>query len=111
MLEFPFMEVDEAAVAFGGIPNYNQVFRACPPEFFDRVSNQWYRLASKLFLGRITFEELRGFQVKAVSQEEADMKIAYLKTWIESFAPPHHIKMAVCAWLLSLMLEKVPELK
>lgn len=105
--KFPFAPVTDVQVVFGGIPNYDEVLAACPKEFRD--FNPWSDLAEKIFFFGLREDAIRKIGIKATSQEEADMKWAYFRTWLGSFAPKHQDKVAVCGWLLSLMLAELPQ--
>ncbi len=109
-LEFPFVEVDVISMTFGGIPNYREVVDACPQEFERYHSNPWCEVAAHIFFFGVKPEESSQFKISAANQAEADMKMNYFRTWLGSFNPPHEVKMRVCGWLLSLMLEKPPVL-
>ena len=110
-LSFPFAPVSDVDLAFGGIPNYDEAMKACPSEFIREWSdNPWYDLAEKIFFFGSKKEELCKFKFRATSQEEVDMMWAYFRTWLGSYRPKHEDKIAVCGWLLSLMLTELPQL-
>ena len=111
-LEFPFVEVDLFSVAFGGIPNYEQVVQACPDEFRrGSFRNPWCQVFSHMFFKGVKSEELSLFHFKTQDPNIAEAQMLYLRTWMGSYEPRHEVKEAVCGWLLSLMLEDVPAFK
>jgi len=102
-VEFPFVEVTDIDVVFGGIPNYDSVLEACPQEFYE--SNRFSSIASKWFnIGLDPETDLAGYAMSAKSMEEAIMQRKYVEAWLGSFRPKHQEKIAVTGWLLSLML-------
>src|ERR1035437_8274293 len=102
-LEFPFVEVDDPAVVFGGIPNYDAVLQACPPDFYRE--NKFGRLASKWFMNELDpATDLAGYEMSADLLEDAVNQRRYVETWLRSYRPRIEDKIAVSGWLLSLML-------
>jgi len=102
-IEFPFEEVDDVAIAFGGIPNYERVVAACPPEFYKR--NHYSDIAWKWFTQELDVEkDMAGLALRAENVEDSIAQQRYVETWIRSYTPSHEEKMAVGGWLLSLML-------
>ena len=107
-LEFPFTEVQDVELAFGGIPNYDSVLAACPSEFYTR--NQFSEMAAKWFRGVLDpVTDMVGFEIREPDMEDAVMQRRYVETWIKSFRPSHEEKLAVTGWLLSLMLVEIEE--
>ena len=107
-VEFPFSEVTDVEVAFGGIPNYEEVLAACPPEFYER--NQFSEMASKWFNGGLDpATDMAGFEIREPDPQDAVMQRKYIETWLKSFRPRHQEKLAVTGWLLSRMLVEVEE--
>ena len=103
-VEFPFEEVQDVHVAFGGIANYDEVLKACPKDFYER--NPFSALAEKWFeVGLNPAEDLAGYNLTAETTEDAIMQRKYIESWMRSFRPKHETKIAVSGWLLSLMLE------
>ncbi len=105
-LEFPFVPVTDAHIAFGGIPNRDIVLEACPEEFFD-PNNSFRVLANKVRYGEIDPEnDLKGY---VLARDVVIEQKRYLDAWIASYALHDEQKMAVAGWLLSLMLVKESE--
>lgn len=103
-IEFPFAKVTDVDIVFGGIPNYDQVLAACPEDFYR--DNRYSGIASKwLTEGLDPAKDLAGLVLRAESTEDAINQRRYVETWLGSFEPPRQDKVAVCGWLLSLMLE------
>jgi hypothetical protein len=107
-IEFPFEKVDDVAIAFGGIPNYERAVAACPPEFYER--NDYSDIARTWFHNGLDPEQdMAGYGIRADNIEDAVDQRRYVETWLRSFTPSHQEKMAVGGWLLSLMLVKPEE--
>jgi hypothetical protein len=109
-LEFPFLNVDDVEIAFGGIRNYGEVCAAVPTQFYEH--NEWSSMASYFFSQPLTENDAErlGAAVKIDSKVVVKAQFDYLRTWLGSFQPKHEIKMAVCSWLLSLMFKHPVEL-
>jgi len=103
-IEFPFALVDDVDIAFGGIPNYDAVLAACPPEFYS--DNEFSDMAQRWFIneGLDPETDLAGFGIRAEAIEDAVQQRRYAEAWIGSYQPHHQDKLAVIGWLLSLML-------
>jgi hypothetical protein len=102
-IEFPFVEVTDVDIAFGGIPNYEEALAACPPEFYS--DNEFSALAQKWFSEGLQPEtDLAGFGIRVEAIEDAVQQRRYVEAWLGSFEPHHQDKIAVSGWLLSLML-------
>jgi hypothetical protein len=104
-LNFPFVDVDGAAIFLGDIPNMDEVAKACPDEFRN-YRNKWTKLAAHMFFS--------GYDLRTLKWHNPALKnrqLAYFKCWLSSFAPKHEVKEAVCGWLLSLMLLECPEVR
>jgi hypothetical protein len=106
-LQFPFVEVSQIEVAFGGIPNYKEVVEACPKEFYD--SNGWSNAAMRIFSNGMSEKDAEQVEFKTDDVEVAKAQFAYMQAWLGSFSPPHEVKRAVCGWLLSEMLTGCPQ--
>jgi hypothetical protein len=106
-LGFPFMELNAIERAFGRIPNASDVALACPAVFY-LDDNCWTRLAAYIVLVSLTDDEIEQFQIHAEMQEYEEVLMVYLGAWVDS-RHPHLVKIAVTAWLLSLMLTKCPQ--
>lgn len=105
-IEFPFAKVTDVDIVFGGIPNYDQVLAACPEDFYR--DNRYSDIAVKwLSQGLDPAKDMAGLVIRAAATEDAVDQRRYVETWIGSYEPRYQDKVAVCGWLLSLML--VPE--
>lgn len=109
-LEFPFLELQPFEVVFGGIPNYEKVVEAVPPEFYN--SNEWSDVAHYIFRNELTATDMEqmGNLFRTDSGEVMKAQFAYLRAWLGSYKPSHQVKTAVCGWLMSLMFTAVPQL-
>lgn len=107
-IEFPFDKVSDVDIVFGGIPNYEEVLAACPESFYR--DNRYSDIAAKwLSQGLDPATDMAGLVIRAASTEDATDQRRYVETWLGSFEPPHQDKVAVCGWLLSLMLAPAEE--
>lgn len=109
-LAFPFLELQDYEVVFGGISNYQAVVAAVPDDFFR--PNRWSDAAMYLFSNHMTesdMEQMAGL-FKTDSTAVAKAQFAYLRAWLGSFQPKHEVKAAVTGWLMSLMFTAVPQL-
>jgi hypothetical protein len=109
-LEFPFLELNDYEVVFGGIRNYQEVIAAVPSAFYN--PNAWSDAALYLFKMPLTDkdrEQLNGLFITD-SADVAKAQVAYLRAWLGSFEPQHQVKTAVCGWLMSKMFTSAPKL-
>lgn len=105
-LSFPFYVVDRVTMIFGAnIPGYTEVINAVPQEFHNS-RNPWCELAEHIF-----FRGADASNWKFRSPHLKTLQMAYLRTWLGSFDPPHEVKERVCGWLLSLMLTECPKVR
>lgn len=109
-VKFPFALVDTMETATGRIPNYMAVVTGCPHDFFE--GNEWTVAAQQMIDKRPTVKQW----VKIMNERRETsvttvlMQHLYVETWLESWMPPAHVKVAVVGWLLSLMLKQPPTL-
>lgn len=103
-LQFPFLKLEDYEIAFGGIRNINEVCAAVPEQFYEY--NEWSSMARTIFSVGLTEADAEklGEALKTESLPVAQAQYGYFRAWLGSFQPKHEIKMAVCGWLLSLML-------
>lgn len=101
-LSFPFYDVDGITMILGAdIPGMRAVIDWCPQEFQDD-GNRWCRLAQSIIGGA----NVSGWKFREPALSVRQLR--YLKTWLGSWDPRHEDKIAVCGWLLSLMLAEYP---
>lgn len=89
---------------FGGLSNEIELAKKCPEEF--KQDNPWSDYALKLFYsgGKIS-----NWEWKSEDIQEQKTQITYFKCLLETFYLSHEDKTAVSGWMLSNMLNKVPE--
>jgi hypothetical protein len=109
-LQFPFLKLNDVQVVFSGIPNYNAVISACPPDFLS-LSGNWAHAALKLQFGGWTEERMQWAveHLRTSDSKIAKAQVDYINAWLRSYAPPQQTKQAVCSWLLSLTFRECPQ--
>lgn len=115
-LELPFAPVNDAEIAFGGIPNMEAAIAACPQSFQQgggKDARAYQTLANDLFAhfaGWRSMTEAQLSEMKAATDMErySEAKWRYIQCWLKSFAPSHQDKEAVVAWCLSLIMKHPP---
>lgn len=106
-LEFPFTEVSQFEVAIYGISNFLEAIKACPVEFRS-YRNPWNFLAETMILNPRAVDTSL-FQHRETDPVNRASKKSYLDAWLMWRFPIREEKVAVCGWLLSLMLTDLPE--
>jgi len=88
----------------GGLSNEEDLVKQCPPEF--RQGNDWSGYASSLF-----FEggQVSHWKWKSDDDEIKGKQMACFHGLLSTFGIGHHEKESVAGWMLSEMLEEVPE--
>ena len=110
---FPFVKLSPQSAMWGDIPgdNFEETVDQCPTEFLGQ--NVWSEAAKKIF-----FHEDLG-EIKAIidrltlitsDPELATVQRTYLLAWIMNERAVFDVKMSVCGWVLSLMVEECPTL-
>lgn len=89
---------------FGGLSNERELVAQCPQAFFDG-NNPWARLASSIFFGGA---DMKAWAWKSRDEEIRKRQRSCLRAALGGFELPHEQKEALCAWMLSEMLAKVP---
>jgi len=89
---------------FGGLSNENELVSLCPDEF--KKDNPWSDIAMKLFFlgGNIKHWKFKSDDVAVCRRQ-----FACFKGLISTFGISHEDKEAVAGWMLSEMLQEVPE--
>lgn len=89
---------------FGGLSNEDALVRACPKNF--KETNPWSDYAMRLFFSG---GDISKWNWKTSDIEVAKKQKAVFSSFLRSWGPKHEDKEAVAGWLLSEMLEEVPE--
>ena len=91
-------------VIFGGVSNERELAEICPNEF--KKNNPWSSLASDLFFmgGKINH-----WKFKSDNPVVYRHQLACLRGLLGSFEISHEDKEAIAGWMLSEMLQEVPE--
>lgn len=89
---------------FGGLSNELELEEVCPSEF--REENSWSDYASKIFF---MGADISKWKWRETDPEERKKKLQCFDGLLGSFGISHEGKEAVAGWMLSVMLEEVPE--
>lgn len=109
----PFINLSDAQVVFGQVPNMQEAIEACPQNFKRDDGKGYFRLANDLFahlagwrsMSEEQLAELRGATDMTLFTDD---KWRYIQGWLKSFSPSHQEKVAVVAWCLSLIMKEPP---
>jgi len=103
---FPFIEVSDVDAIFGfsNKQNFYAALKACPNEFFNK-DTKYNQLFSKMFFEGLTKEEFANLKFRSSDRDTKRIRGRYLKSIMTSFELKHEDKEAVCAWLLSMIIE------
>lgn len=106
-LQFPFIEVNGLDIAFGfsNKLNYAQALKQCPAEFKEHDNTPYHKLFSKIFFSGMTNEEFEALKFRSEDEELVKKQFSYFRSIACSFEPKHEDKEAVCAWILSLIVD------
>jgi hypothetical protein len=88
----------------GGLSNEDELVTACPDEF--KKENPWSVLAMQLFFNG---GKIGHWKFKTQDKNVRSVQLACFKGLISTFGISHEDKEAVAGWMLSEMLEEVPE--
>jgi hypothetical protein len=88
----------------GGLSNEKELAKICPDDF--QKNNPWSEYASKLFFmgGNIKY-----WKWKSEDAMVKGRQLACFRGLLGTFGLPHEHKQAVAGWMLSEMLQEVPE--
>lgn len=103
LLEFKFPSVDKADLAFPTFGTIPELLMEAEKRGFTDSHNPYNRLFNKLFFtgGKVKFKT-------ELSEQQNNMWL-YCRSFMRSFFPKHEHKEAICAMLLSELVE--PELQ
>lgn len=106
-LQFPFIEVKGLDIAFGfsNRSNYARALKECPEQFKVHDNTPYHKLFSKMFYSGLTKNEIAALHFRSGDQLIKNKQLAYLQSIMASFEPKHEDKEAVCAWILSLIVD------
>lgn len=128
-VEIPISEIPEVSgvdVAFGGIGDYQELMAKIWPvaeeeecvgdrrgyAYRDMTAwqnSKWGDMVSAMFFGGTAEGEMEKWPMKELTQEDGARVWGYYRAVLGSFAPQHEEKTGLCAWLLSLLLERPVE--
>lgn len=91
---------------FGGLSNEEEFVLQCPPAFLKNTNNDWSRASMAIFYngGNISH-----WKWKSSDPETRLKQMACFRGLLGTFGIKHEHKEAVAGWMLSEMLEEVPE--
>ncbi len=91
-------------IAFGGLSNEKELAEICPDEF--KKNNPWSTLAMNLF-----FEggKIGHWKFKSSDRATCGRQLSCFSALLGTFDIPHEDKEAVAGWMLSEMLQELPE--
>jgi len=89
---------------FGGLTNENELSKECPEEF--KQNNPWSDYAMKLFFSG---GNIKNWKWKSDDDEVKGRQFACFCGLLGTFGLPHGYKKAIVGWMLSEMLQEVPE--
>lgn len=93
------------AKVFGGVTNEAELDKTCPGEFRD-PRNPWNAYVRYLLEPG---SNKRASKFKSNNLEEINKQIGLFKAIIRSFDLSRESKIAVASWMLSEILEEIPE--
>lgn len=100
LLEFKFPKVNKVNMVFSTFDTIPELLAEAQRRGFYNGHTPYNRLFSKLFFegGKVEFK-------KDVPEEFKDAAWAYVRSFMGSFAPKHEEKEAICAMLMSELVE------
>lgn len=94
---------------FGGLSNERELVKICPEDFKNNwTSNKWCNYASKLFFSG---GSIKNWKWKTIDTADREIQLRCFYGLLGTFGIPHESKEAVAGWMLSEMLEELPETK
>ena len=90
------------AYPFGGLSNEQKLVKLCPDEF--KKSNKWSKLAMKLF-----YDGGSTHHWKYKNDDLKSKQFSCLKGLLGTFEIKHEDKAAIAGWMLSEMLDELPD--
>ncbi len=105
---FPFVRLSSTRAKWGEIPgdNFEEAVDECPTQFLGQ--NLWSEAAKTLYFNPDREIVIKRLTLKTEDTELAEVQRTYLSTWLLNERAVFDVKMSMCGWLLSLMLEEVP---
>jgi len=89
---------------FGGLSNEEELIEICPAEF--KNGNAWSSYAMALFYEGAN---IKNWKWKLTDNKAKGHQLSCLKGLLGTFGIPHQDKLAIAGWMLSEMLNEIPE--